>query len=393
MKNEDYIKSLQATEHVRSLDTLRGLLSVFVVAAHAWQIFSYPYTGETWANFVFGFPARAAVLCFFCLSGYVIAMSIHSNIRRNGTFDTKDYAISRFMRIAPPLLGVVALTSLFSMILAINNASNITLMNAARPLFTADPSGQITALLTLTVSGDLTGHLVNGPVWSLVYEIQLYVIAALVVLACQMKRPYRTAVVGILIVYIVALGIPGIRLRLLTYLVFGFGTAAYVFRNISRHNLIVGLSAAIPAAAIFGYWASFHSMTKMDSAIPWLLFQTVISAVFALGVIAVTRASFTFQLSNYSYTLYILHFPLFLFVFFLLHRYWPDGLARWANLLAVAAVPFAVFIAAGVGRLEKIRLRSRPRPQPVIDSGRSELAREATEESAIPVKSTIGGAP
>ena len=48
------MKSLKPTGHVRSLDALRGVLSAFVVAAHAWQIFSYPYTGGTWANLVFG---------------------------------------------------------------------------------------------------------------------------------------------------------------------------------------------------------------------------------------------------------------------------------------------------------------------------------------------------
>lgn len=370
------MKLPKPTGHVRSLDALRGVLSVFVVAAHAWQIFSYPYTGDTWANLVFGFPARAAVLWFFCLSGYVIAMSIHGNIRRNGTFDPKDYAMSRILRIAPPFLGVVALTTLFSMLLTYADASNVTMMSAARPAFMADPVGQITALLTLTVLGDLTGKLVNGPVWSLVYEIQLYVIAALVSLAWIWKRPHRTAVIGILVVYIVLLGIPGIRLRFLTYLTFGLGVAAYVFRGISQRNLVWGLSATIPVAALLGYWASFHSMTKLDSAIPWLFFQVATSAVFALLVIAASRASFSFQVSNYSYTLYILHFPLFLFIFFLMHRYWPSGLAHWSNTLAVAAVPFAVFVSAGVGRLEKIRLWSRQPPQSVTVPHRSGLAND-----------------
>jgi peptidoglycan/LPS O-acetylase OafA/YrhL len=356
-------KTLRPAEHSRSLDSLRGMLALFVVAAHSWQIFSYPYVGETWANLLFGFPARAAVLWFFCLSGYVIANSIHGNISSNGTFDPKEYAMSRILRIVPPFLGVVALTSLFSVILTYVDGRNVSMMSAARPSFIADPLGQITALLTLTLVGDLTGKLVNGPVWSLVYEIRLYVIAGLVALVWQWARPRRTVVLGILIAYIVFLGIPGFRLWFLTYLAFGFGVVAYVFRRISRRNLIVSLIVLIPLVSLLGYRASFFSMAALDSAMPWLFFQCATSMVFALLLIAVSRTSLRFQVSNYSYTLYILHFPLFLFIFFLMHRYWPGGLARWANELAVVAVPFAVFISACFGRLEKIRWQSRKTPE------------------------------
>jgi peptidoglycan/LPS O-acetylase OafA/YrhL len=388
------IKAPEPTQHVRSLDALRGMLSVFVVAAHAWQVFSLPQTGDTWANQVFGFPARAAVLCFFCLSGYVIAMSIHGNMRRNGAFDPMEYAVSRFMRIAPPFLGVVALTWLFAVILNAADASHVGLKGAARPDFLADPLGQVLALLTLTTIGDLTGKLVNGPVWSLVFEIQLYVIAALAVLAWSWRGSRRNVVLVVLVAYIAVFGIHGLKLRTLTYVAFGFGAAGYVFRSISQRTLLWGLGTAIPVAALFGYWASFYPVTLWDGAIPWICFQVAASAVFALLVLAASRTSLTLQVTDYSYTLYILHFPLFLFVYFLMQRYWPDGLARWANPLAFAAVPFAVLASACVGRLEKVRLRSRRPPQPVAPLPRAELLmREVRTPSVDPVRRVEGDSP
>lgn len=371
------ISAPEHTPHVRSLDALRGLLAVLVVAAHACQIFSMPQTGLS-----FGFPARAAVLFFFCLSGYVIAMSIHGNIRRNGAFDVKEYALARFMRIAPPMLGIVALTVLFATVLNAADASRVDLKSAARPAFFAAPLEQIEALLTLTIFGDLTGRLVNGPVWSLIFEIQLYAIAGLSVLAWKLKGTRRTGVLILLIAYISVFGIVGLKLRTLTYLAFGFGAAAYALRRISRRTLMLGLIATTPVAAGFGAWATAVPMLLLDSSWVWISFQVALSAVFALLVLAASRTPFPYQISDYSYTLYILHFPLFLFTYFLMYRYWPDTLARWANPLTVVAVPLAVVAAAGVGRLEHLRLRARRKPQrAIVVPQRTELLREPADDA------------
>lgn len=88
------------------------------------------------------------------------------------------------------------------------------------------------------------------------------------------------------------------------------------------------------------------------------------SAMFAVLVLAVSRSRLVVPFSKHSYTLYILHFPLFLFVYFLTHRYWPQFLARHATAFAIAAVPFAVGAAAVVGLLESWRPTARMRRRP-----------------------------
>lgn len=372
------------TPHVRSLDALRGILSLTVVVAHALQIFSLPQTG-----LYLGFPARAAVLFFFCLSGFVIAMSIHANIRRNGSFDVREYAMSRFVRIAPPFLVVVLLTWLFASILAGLDATKVDLQSAARNEFFAVPLQQILALFSLTVFGDLTGGLVNGPVWSLVFEVQLYVIAGLLVLAWSRKGPVAWFALALVAAYVCVFGIVGLKLRTLCYMAFGFGAAAYVLRQVSTRTLLVGLLLAVPIATLFGVRASSIPMLHMDGAWTWIAFQVALSAVFALLVIAAARVPIEFHMRDFSYTLYILHFPLFLFVYFLMYRYWPDTLARWANPLAVIAVPTAVLCSALVGRIEGLRLprrhatRSAPAQPPAANaSAASALA--ATERRDLP---------
>ena len=114
-------------QHIKiaSLDALRGVLALIVVSAHAWQTFILPVQNEKWQSDLFGLSARFAVLAFFCLSGYVIALSASTNIKNNGHFKAGDFALSRFFRIYPPLLIVIAATLLMSAVLKGFNAESL----------------------------------------------------------------------------------------------------------------------------------------------------------------------------------------------------------------------------------------------------------------------------
>src|SRR5438132_224703 len=152
-----------------------------VVAAHAWQIFVRPLDNGavTWGTYVFGLGARVAVLAFFCLSGFVITLSIAENTRRHPAFDPLAYLSARAFRIAPPLLVVIALTFVTQVVLIMAGYNFVPARYAARAVFITDPIEQLTALGSLCLSGELTGRWLNGPLWSLTYEIRLYVIAGL----------------------------------------------------------------------------------------------------------------------------------------------------------------------------------------------------------------------
>ena len=76
--------------------------------AHSWQTFISPLgSNETVWSFVFGISARFAVIWFFCLSGYVMALSVKKNISRFGEFSGVEYFLARAFRILPPLTVVV----------------------------------------------------------------------------------------------------------------------------------------------------------------------------------------------------------------------------------------------------------------------------------------------
>jgi peptidoglycan/LPS O-acetylase OafA/YrhL len=172
------------TSHILGLDSLRGILSIIVLYAHTYQIFITPLEvgGHSTFGYANGILARCAVLCFFVLSGHVITLSIDSNYQKNGRFDLFQYLGSRFFRIVPPLLVVFCLTLIASLIIKNLNASSVSAEFSARKFYITDILDQIRSLLTLCTSGDLTGKGLNGPLWTLTYEIQLYIISGL--LAC-----------------------------------------------------------------------------------------------------------------------------------------------------------------------------------------------------------------
>lgn len=95
--------------HNRTLDAIRGVAAQAVVIGHTGAIVFAPSTAVT----VMGLFASIAVLVFFVLSGYVIAKSVSSEIKRTGDFKWLDFAIRRAGRIMPPYMLTIAIVLLF----------------------------------------------------------------------------------------------------------------------------------------------------------------------------------------------------------------------------------------------------------------------------------------
>ena len=143
---------------IPGLDSLRGVLSLVVVIAHSWQVFIHPLDrNDSLLLYIFSLSARFSVLAFFCLSGFVIALSIDQNRSRHGSFRISDYFLARVFRIVPPLLVVFAITFLMQLILMRVGAEIVGSTTAARQIFVTDVSDQFKALRTLCIKGDLAG--------------------------------------------------------------------------------------------------------------------------------------------------------------------------------------------------------------------------------------------
>ena len=228
-----------------ALDGMRGILALIVFVGHVQQIFITPFQDIPYdvPTQVGGWLALLAVVFFFCLSGYVIALSIAQNHRRHDGFAMAAYVRSRAWRVLPALIGVILITLALEKILQLFAAGDVPAgLHAARHTFALDWQSQLQCLTTVCFKGDLTGGIV-GPLWTLAYEIQLYFLAgvgAFVVLS----RAHPALRIAVLVAVVAALkGIilleaaSALNIRKVFFVCFALGFAAYLLRPLIGRSL------------------------------------------------------------------------------------------------------------------------------------------------------------
>lgn len=247
-----------------SLDVLRGLAALVVFAAHVGEVYFWRFTGlndpvAAWVNRA----SLGAVGVFFALSGHLITKSILQNIQKNGRFEPGEYLSSRVSRIYPPLIGAIAVSLVvMGLIRGFHLPGSPAVpygvpgdLYASRTVLSMHPPE---ILASLTMVGGLGA--VNGPLWSLYAEFQIYLLAMCA--ACWWRGSRLAAVLS-------------------TFLAL---TAILYLKDYPTWTAIWGLGAA---TALAGWHVR-------DGGMRWPRF------LIAAG--------------GCSYSLYILHFPLLLLI-------------------------------------------------------------------------------
>lgn len=294
------------------LDAWRGASAIAVLAGHSVQIFQ----ADPWP--IWGAFSTAAVMVFFVLSGFFIRKSLDSCLARNAPLH---FAAARVNRIIPPFIFSIALTvALWAVApVAFQSGSREFLTPHARPDFSLEYLPSTLLFLNGFLGGTLSS---NGPLWSLSYEVWYYALALMFSL-----RGWR---------------LPAMLLAaLLTWRSPGFAILGTVwFLGFTLPPLPKWL-VAMPLAAL-----------------PFFLFDPELPTI-ALGWQVAVGVGFAAHLANlpdrppnlliqrsasFSYTLYVVHFPLLLFAYGSIGVNW--------------FVPFAILIfAAVVGPpIERIKL-------------------------------------
>ena len=347
-------------KHSYHLDSLRGLLSLIVVLQHAATAFVYSLDGLTSPiNTYIGLFAHYAVMFFFVLSGYVITISINENIKRNEFFSISEYTTARCIRIIPPLIGTIILSIILMHVLIHYNAQTATgdFKFFIRKIYTPDIYLQLSSIFSATIFGNLDGGAtnVNGALWSLVYEIQFYVIAGLIsVILFSRRLALKTICVFLLILYWNALGVKNTtNVQWVAFICFGIGSSAYLLRdNIKRCRYaipVVILSIACILWIKTG-WGGVHSLVSeirdhSPRDMDWVIYRIMSGILFALLIVNSEMlgkfiSPFHF-LSSFSYSLYIVHFPVITFMWFIIVNKF-SSLVEHAYLLTISSVLISV---------------------------------------------------
>lgn len=326
-------------------DAARGLLASIVFIGHFIQIF----VGNVHALAPSG---TFAVLFFFAISGFVISNSLVRHTAQDGAVDLASFAKRRFFRIMPPLIATFLVIGALEFALIFGGVHGDVVSDV--PSFHGyhlDLFKVTVGLLTIGAVGDLGGGL-DGPLWSLRYEIRCYLTAALVawLLTSRATVEQKAMVVAALCTYwFVALFVhnegPLSQLPWLTSFAAGF--LAFRYQNTLAAIGWIGIASAVALSGA-GYLALLFSenATIWSSAVTSICGCAFALLVFVLHGIAIKSRTLA-ALGGVSYTLYIAHFPILLALYLLI----KTAPATLYMPLSAAAVVVAAVACVALGRM------------------------------------------
>jgi peptidoglycan/LPS O-acetylase OafA/YrhL len=294
-------------------DAARGVLASIVFISH----FVHFFVGDFYA---LGVAGGLAVLFFFAISGFVISNSLLRHSAPSGSLDVAGFAKRRFFRIVPPLIATFVLIKALEVALVFSGIVGAGRETAGIYGYHLNLFKATASLLTLGAINDLGGGL-DGPLWSLAYEIRCYVTAAaLVWLIGSRSGADRKAIVVIFLFAYWYVGLfiksEGSFVQLPWFLSFAAGFFAFRYRSTIAATGWLGIAAAIVvSAAACVVLSAFDRLPA--AAVVWL--QCLCGCAFAILVVVLhgvaIRSRLLAALGGISYTLYIAHFPILLAIY------------------------------------------------------------------------------
>lgn len=350
---EDAGRTASPAPFVPALDGLRGVAAQVVCLAHA-AAFQLPQGSAPVA--LLGWLARVAVIIFFVISGYAIAVSI-ARIRRDhdGGFDLRVYAAHRLARIYPPYLACLALVWTVAALLPPEAL-------AARDVPAGGMPGLdeiLRALVFVNGREDLVTRL-NGPLWSLRIEVVLYALAACAALAADGRGSFRAtalvmgAVLAAGVAWRLYFGLPAM-------LLFAAGAlASFVWRSgrfrLSTDGAALVLVGAVALGAIPVARYDLLELTTFSGA--GTLIQLAVGLATAVFIAKLARQEGVAgrllaragPLGSFAYTLYVVHVPLLLLGHAHLGLLHPGPTSPGRLVAAVAVLAMVELTSVGLGR-------------------------------------------
>lgn len=332
------------------LDVLRGYSALAVLLAHINQWFVLPLTGiETASRYFWNAISHYAVIVFFVISGYVITYSLLQNQRKNGQINNFSFLRSRALRILPPFIAALIFSILVALGIQYFQLHGATGFKTPADLWVARDNVVLnlrdilaTAFLSNGVIPGTAAIITNGALWSLSYEVWMYGIALLCAQACDCRHGCRWLAILALVGFALLLWDNRLFLEYAVY--WAFGGALLLYSALQAQwrffPLILGL-VALPGLitcivspmrllplnhGALSLPINLFALTLMTGVF-WLQQNWKLGPIDRLGIF----------LSHFSYTLYIIHFPilLLLFSFFHLRFLAWSATERWCFLGSV----------------------------------------------------------
>jgi peptidoglycan/LPS O-acetylase OafA/YrhL len=357
------MKSLSNSEAEKSfLFTLRWLSSAIVMFGHTYSIIFHPYVDARGVGSIGGFLEyvaqfrHGAVVIFFVMSGYLVGGGVLDAAER---FDFKRFFINRFSRIyivlAPAILLTVAL-DLTAYLLApdnkiYTNADLTGTLGIGGSIFERYDFQRVAAtLLSLeSVIGEPMGS--NRALWSLGIEWFFYFLFPIALFALARIRAfgsYSAIIAALLVAFALVLaGRRGLAVYWIVWTAGAFCSQIRLSGPISRYLPWIG-----GGVGLFFFLGHPAMHLKIDD----LFIGLGVALLFVNPKVLNWRLhrSMDKALADFSYSLYVVHMPVLVFMVFLFFQMGVIGLEglvlSWTGLslfLAASAVEIAIAFSFG----------------------------------------------
>lgn len=354
-------------QRLEYLDGLRAVASVYVVLFHAGLGFAQPDATDSLARNVqralsFG---HDAVAVFIVLSGYCLMLPVaraDGEMRRG----IRSYFARRAFRILPPYFAALLGSLLLIALVPILETPTKTIWDDTSPAF--EPGAVVSHLLIVHNLFPAFVHRINGPLWSVATEWQIYILFPFVLLPVWRRGGALAACgVGFLLGALVCWVAPRTADAANAWYVglFGMGMAAagigFATRTTERTLrervpwgvvtllllVVVGAGVTVFIKRWFVYMPYSDSLVGLTTAcaLCYLTRTSLNEAARARSLTLRFLESAPLKLlGRFSYSLYLTHLPLVALCFFGLRAAGLAPGSQW-RLLTALSVPVSVVAA------------------------------------------------
>jgi peptidoglycan/LPS O-acetylase OafA/YrhL len=326
-------------EKLQFLDGLRGLAAMYVMIGHSrwllWEGYTegylkHPEQYTAFGKFLVYFLSlftfgHEAVLFFFVLSGLVIHLKYSVKLKSdsNYRFEFSSYFIKRVKRIYPPLIFAILITTILDLTgwyFGFSIYSHLTSNNSINGIVFGDMTLKTLAGNLVLVMDAITPVWgTNGPLWSLKYEWWFYMLYPLLFYLNKRNISWSFAAVSLLFVasFVAPAGTFLIVVQISSYLFswwIGCIIADMMTKRINVRMSLFSLFTLVFPALIMFRKALFNQVIE----------DTLWAVGFGGMIILLLHVRNNYSelnalsklkwLGDCSYTLYVTHFPLLVFM-------------------------------------------------------------------------------
>jgi peptidoglycan/LPS O-acetylase OafA/YrhL len=316
-----------------ALDGLRGIAAVIVFIAHFNKIYNLPITGEHGFYHLFpGILASYAVMIFFILSGFVITASIMRNIEKNNRFSSSLFLKKRLLRIYPPFIFSLILSLFVYWVINEFNLLGSISYRLAGDLYIAREKISIDGVTYLKNIFMLHGFYPNwgsisnnGPLWSVAYEWWIYIMVMFLATWLTNKSILKGALPLAAIVFFLLYTENTKFVFFISIWCIGAFSALMYFNGIKlQRSQIITLLIALLVCLAYTMYENWKIITPYNGIYEYvfqffaMIFLTLL--MIFKPIIKVFNLRIFIRAAKFSYTLYVIHFPLLLLSFSFLHE-------------------------------------------------------------------------